>query len=89
MKIIRDILERIGYYCPGCERYTKTFNPPHGRRVCIDCQIDDVNQHGFELRNISERRRLGIASGEDLSRKVEDLRSRFLQGKEERKSCKR
>lgn len=83
MKFIRDILERIGYYCPACERYTKTFNPPFGRRACIDCQIEDVDQHGVELHNISERYRLGIASNEDLVRKVEQLRDRFLQSKEE------
>lgn len=89
MKVIRDIIERIGYYCSGCERYKKTFAPPFGRRVCIDCQIDDVNQHSFELDNISERHRLGIASDEDLVQKVEQLQGRFLQSKEERKSYKR
>lgn len=89
MERIKALIERIGYYCPGCERYKKTFDPPFGRRACLDCQLSDVNQHGVELHNISERYRLGIASTQDVTDKVGDLRRRFLQSKGERPEPKR
>ncbi len=82
---IRSILKRIGYYCPGCGRYKKTFSPPFGRRVCLRCQLADANGHKQGLDELMTNWEQGIMSNTDLVSRLEYLRSRYLPSKEERK----
>jgi len=82
---IRNFLERIGYFCPGCNRYIKTFAPPFGRRVCLACQLADAEEHKAELDDIILQRRFCTMPDAVLQGRLGYLRGRFLPSKEERR----
>jgi len=82
---IKRVLKRIGYYCPGCGRYKKTFSPPFGRRVCIRCQLADANGHKQGLDEIITSREQGLISNAEMVSRLDYLSYRYLPNKEERK----
>lgn len=85
---IRTFFEKIGYYCPGCNRCKKVFAPPFGRRVCLSCQMEDADHHKAHLTDlISLREKGGISNSETYDR-IRWMRDRYLQSKQEREESK-
>lgn len=82
---IKRVLKRLGYYCPGCGRYKKTFSPPFGRRVCLRCQLDDVKGYNRGLDKIIVSREQRLMSDSVMASSLDYLKSRYLPSKEERR----
>lgn len=81
---IKRFCERRGYYCSGCNRYKKTFSPPFGRRVCLSCQLSDVDEHKAHLDDLILRQRMEIIGEREISERLGYMSERFLQSKSER-----
>lgn len=81
---LQNLMKRFGYYCPRCDRYAKTFNPPFGNRVCLECQLASVDGHKAMITDLNFRNRMGILDDKEALERVEFMRKKYLSSREER-----
>lgn len=79
------ILDRLGYYCYGCGKYKKRFNPPFGRDVCLECQLNDADNRNRELRVLNNSWKRKNITEVEFANRIELLRNKYLASRSERK----